>query len=182
MHNLRLNQHHSKRLQNAWNKYGESSFVFETLHECGEEDLVVNEQKWIDHFDSYNNGYNATPQAGTRRGSVYTHEQRMALSIAHRGVPKSPEHNAAVSAAKQGKSNGPFSEQARANMSIARMGNRNNAHMYIAIDPDGNRHEVDSLPKFCADHDLNYHCMHRVSRGKQASHYGWICHPVKEES
>lgn len=30
---LRLNKHHSPKLQNAWNKYGENNFVFEVIKE-----------------------------------------------------------------------------------------------------------------------------------------------------
>lgn len=41
---LRNNRHHSIYLQNAWNKYGEKSFVFETLENCSVESLFEREE------------------------------------------------------------------------------------------------------------------------------------------
>lgn len=55
---LRSNQHHSIKLQNAYNKYGEENFVFEILEECSKEELNEKEIKYIQLKNSYNNGYN----------------------------------------------------------------------------------------------------------------------------
>lgn len=58
--NLRYNRHHSKHLQNAWNKYGESNFEFGILEECSIEKLTEREQHWIDTKKAYHDefGYN----------------------------------------------------------------------------------------------------------------------------
>lgn len=45
-HGLRNNKHHSIRLQNAWNKYGE--LKFEIIELCDENELNDKEQFWID--------------------------------------------------------------------------------------------------------------------------------------
>lgn len=45
---LRRNRHHSPYLQNAWNKYGESAFVFEPLLICAKENTVFYEQRAMD--------------------------------------------------------------------------------------------------------------------------------------
>lgn len=87
-HLLRNGKHHSIRLQNAWNRYGESNFVFEIL-ECIENilTLVDIEQRWIDDLDSFGlNGYNATPIAGSRLGSKASEETKKKLSIARKGI------------------------------------------------------------------------------------------------
>lgn len=55
---LRRNQHHSTKLQNAYNKYGEENFVFEMLEECEVEKLNEKELLYIQKYDSFNNGYN----------------------------------------------------------------------------------------------------------------------------
>lgn len=55
---LRTNQHHSIKLQNAYNKYGENNFVFEILEECSKEELNEKELYYIQIKNSYNNGYN----------------------------------------------------------------------------------------------------------------------------
>lgn len=59
---LRANKHHSYKLQNAWNKYGEDDFIwFKKEVEIEKyEDLMELEIKEIAFYDSYNNGYNCT--------------------------------------------------------------------------------------------------------------------------
>lgn len=47
LYDLRRNKHHSPKLQNAWNKYGENNFVFEVIEEV-EKNLIIREQFWID--------------------------------------------------------------------------------------------------------------------------------------
>lgn len=73
---LKLNRHHSIKLQRSWNKNGCDAFIFEVIQYCNTEDLIINEQYWIDHFDSYNNGYNCNPIAGSQKGRVWTKEQK----------------------------------------------------------------------------------------------------------
>lgn len=64
VHFNRLNKknHHSPKLQMAWNKYGEDNFDF-TYHTFvieSIEELNVLEQQEIEKYDSFNNGYNMT--------------------------------------------------------------------------------------------------------------------------
>lgn len=47
-------------LYNAINKYGENHFWIEQLEECSVEKSNEREIYWIDVFDSFKNGYNAT--------------------------------------------------------------------------------------------------------------------------
>jgi len=57
---LRKKNHHSLKLQRAWNKYGEENFSFEVIERC---DLQHLYQKEIDHIlelNSYKLGYNNT--------------------------------------------------------------------------------------------------------------------------
>lgn len=56
---LRRNAHHNPRLQNAWNKYGESAFEFVVIHACTDDiELLDLEQKhldeWVNHPKCYN--------------------------------------------------------------------------------------------------------------------------------
>lgn len=44
----------------AMRKYGVDSFLFEILEECSVDVLDQREQYWINHFNSYKNGYNQT--------------------------------------------------------------------------------------------------------------------------
>ena len=59
---LKLNKHHSHKLQRAVNKYGIENFkvTYETKKIQEEDDLSLLEIQEIKKFDSYNNGYNET--------------------------------------------------------------------------------------------------------------------------
>lgn len=72
---LKKNEHHSKHLQAAWNKYGEESFIFNILEECNNEDLLAREQYYMDLYCSYDGyyGYNESEFAGK---PTMTPEQR----------------------------------------------------------------------------------------------------------
>lgn len=47
-------------LYNAMNKYGIEHFSISLIEECSTEDAPVREQYWIEYYNSYSNGYNAT--------------------------------------------------------------------------------------------------------------------------
>lgn len=66
---LLMNKHHSKKLQNAWNKYGFENFEFEIIEECEKEKLIEREQYYIDLYNSFNEGYNCCPIAGSSLGA-----------------------------------------------------------------------------------------------------------------
>jgi group I intron endonuclease len=64
--NLNNNKHHSYKLQNDWNKYGEDNFdfrVISALDDCINSYIdkfisLLYEHKYIKEYDSLNNGYN----------------------------------------------------------------------------------------------------------------------------
>ena len=65
---LRGNRHHSRKLQNAWNKHNESSFVFEVLLYCDPENCLMYEQIALDHYKpEYNICKIATSALGVKR-------------------------------------------------------------------------------------------------------------------
>ena len=65
---LRNNKHCNRKLQNAWNKYGEESFEFQVIEKCAYLDCFDEEIKFIALFNSYENGYNLT-RGGDKGGS-----------------------------------------------------------------------------------------------------------------
>lgn len=69
---LRLNKHHSKKLQNAFNKYGESAFCCGILLTCSVERLESEENKFIALLDAVRRGFNVKPQAFSNSGMVRT--------------------------------------------------------------------------------------------------------------
>lgn len=47
---LKNNNHFNSRLQNAWNKYGESNFKFEVMENIQEEFLIIREQHYLNEI------------------------------------------------------------------------------------------------------------------------------------
>jgi group I intron endonuclease len=128
---LEAGKHHSRHLQNAWNKYGPDAFQFDILARVprieGENTadfkarLLAEEQACIDTFLVVGEtGYNILPTAGSCLGRTLSPKTRAAISVALKGRPLSPEHCAklsvAVSAAKKGR---PLSPEHCAKLSVA---------------------------------------------------------------
>lgn len=71
---LRQNSHINKKLQNAWNTYGEDafSFVYKKYEIEDEDELNDLEINTIKEYDSYTNGYNLTSggDGGNTRGKL----------------------------------------------------------------------------------------------------------------
>lgn len=80
---LKRQIHHSMFLQRAWNKYGESSFVFELLEQVPTAaDLVVREQFYIDRLQP---DFNSCPVARSSLGYRHTREARKRMSQLKKG-------------------------------------------------------------------------------------------------
>jgi len=87
---LREGWHHSKKLQRAWKKYGEESFVLSILEFCPKECLLEREQFYMDAWQACKQGYNCVPMAGATRGYVQSKETRRKKSLAMLGRKQSP--------------------------------------------------------------------------------------------
>ncbi len=94
---LSQNIHGNKHLQNAYNKYGDSAFIFEIYDEVAilydlktltveqrrilkrslKPNILFFEQLWLDNFESWKpeNGYNKSPTAGSNLGIKVSEEQ-----------------------------------------------------------------------------------------------------------
>ncbi len=70
LNDLKGNKHHSIKLQRAYSKYGKDVFSFEIIEECDITLLIIKEQEHINNFNTYHDGYNCTPTAGSRLGST----------------------------------------------------------------------------------------------------------------
>ena len=79
---LKNNRHHSQRLQNSWNKHGETNFVFEILCQSNKKQLLEDEQRFINHYCSFEDksGYNICPTAGNTAGRLMTQETKTKIS------------------------------------------------------------------------------------------------------
>lgn len=134
---LRKNKHHCTYLQNAWNLYGEKSFVFYLLEETGlaKEELITKEQIYLD--EAKKEGwitYNISTKAGSRLGTKWSSstrdkamlyfrspEFRNKMRLVHLGRKIRPEDSIKHGLAWRGKKRPKFSEQWKRNISISKM-------------------------------------------------------------
>ena len=89
---LKNNNHPNKKLQNAYNKYGENNFSFNIIYRIVDFEDIVNlkekllnsEQYWMDYYNSYGiGGYNIAKIAGSCLGIKMSESQKIMLRKAH---------------------------------------------------------------------------------------------------
>lgn len=81
-HQLKNNKHHSIILQRAWNKYGETNFIFEIIEKCNPLECLKKEQFYIDKI---NPKYNINPNAESPLGRKLKQEHRKQISERTKG-------------------------------------------------------------------------------------------------
>lgn len=98
---LNKNIHHSKYLQNSWNKYGKKNFIFEILETCLlDKTLILSlEQKYID----VQSDYNMVKVAGSPLGFKHGEEMKNKISKALTGIKRSNETKLKISKSNTGK-------------------------------------------------------------------------------
>jgi len=80
---LRLNQHHSKYMQNSFNKYGEQNFIFEIIVQNSNfsyADLQDLEKQYIEQYGSFLDGFNETAGGEGTTQRQFSKETRKKLS------------------------------------------------------------------------------------------------------
>lgn len=174
---LRRGNHHSAKLQNAWNKYGSEMFAFSVIELVDDPSkLLEREQYWIDFANAAKSGYNMTPTAGSLLGHKFTEGTKEKMSKSATGHIKSPEHRKSLSLvntgkkmsdearqkmreAKLGKKRAPHSEATRAKMSASRIGYKpsEEAISKMAAAKRGRRHSAETKAKMSASHKARLH-------------------------
>lgn len=101
LHHLRNKNHHSRYLQNAWNKYRENNFVFLVLEEVDDVNNLLTREQW--YLDNTNCEYNICRIAGSSLGIKRTEETKRKVGDAFRGKALSDEHRNKISAALKGR-------------------------------------------------------------------------------
>jgi group I intron endonuclease len=119
---LALKKHHCISLQRAWDKSGCAAFVFEVVEyvdDLGQ--LITREQFHIDQQRATDprRGYNLSPTAGSRLGTVHSEATRAKLSASLAGRVLSEKHRANISAGSKGKKKPNRTAEHRARMSAA---------------------------------------------------------------
>ena len=116
-------------LQRAWNKYGQENFSFEILELCSEDMLDEIEIRYIDAYDSHNNGYNIEP--GGNQYKHLTDDTKKKIGDANRGRIRSEEAKQKMSELRSGKNNAMYgkhhSEESKKKMSDSKKGKSGHA-------------------------------------------------------
>lgn len=86
IHDLKNNKHHSGKLQNHFNKYGESDLIFIMVEPCVPELLINREQYFIDTLNPF---FNICKIAGSCLGVKRSQEYCENMSRARTGIPSS---------------------------------------------------------------------------------------------
>ena len=112
---LKQNKHHSKKLQNHYNKYGKNDLVFSILIGCEKDDLLTTEQFFI---DSYKPWFNVCPIAGNTSRRKVSKEIREKLRKKSKNRPSpnkgkrlSETHRGNISKAQMGEKNSFFNKR-----------------------------------------------------------------------
>jgi len=144
---LKAMKHGNSMLQNAWQKYGPESFIFEVLEYCSLEQLLIREQHHMDVLRSYDrqHGFNLSPIAGSCLGVKHSEAARANMSAAHLGKKQSEELITKRAAANRGKKR---SEETKAMMSAARLGNKHSEETKAKL--RGKKHSAETLAKMAA--------------------------------
>lgn len=150
--NLRKGAHTSHRLQQAWTRYGEQSFLFEVVELLTiRDDIGAREEFWVQSTkaNAEGFGFNARPTASTNAGIKHSEADRKHQSERRKGISATPyayERCAAVVSKE-----------------------------YIVTSPQGESFHIKNLRRFCIEHGLRYKHMHEVLRGKRHYCAGWMC-------
>jgi group I intron endonuclease len=121
LNNLRKNKHHSIKLQNHYNEYGESDLIFKLIEPCFPQFLLCREQEYIDSLNPY---FNICKTAGSSLGikrsdeyikklksRIVSDETRKLLGIkskgnkGRKGTPLTDEHKEKIRQKQSGKNN-----------------------------------------------------------------------------
>jgi group I intron endonuclease len=79
---LRIGKHYNRKLQNHFNKYGESDLRFEIIKYCNSEDLLRYEQSLLSEINTF---FNIAKNAGSSLGIKRSEKTKHKIGIANKG-------------------------------------------------------------------------------------------------
>lgn len=117
---LRNNSHHSSKLQHHYNKYGEHDLQFSIIVGCEKQDLIKNEQFFLDIYTPY---FNICKSARGCLGRVLSEETKKKISKSHIGIKNNPEALEKIRRANLGRKN-PHTPEQNLKISLAQKGRK----------------------------------------------------------
>lgn len=188
---MRKGDHCNPRMQNAFNKYGEKSFIFEVVEIVEDlNNLVVREQHYIDLYNvcKHEIGFNICPIAGSVQGRIVTVQARKNLSLAMKGRPGKPTSLETKIKQREAKLKNPtcywldkkHSIETRNKISNVQIGKfvkpetiLKKSKTAIFIDVNGNEIKVVNLSKFSRDNNLTKSALCRLARNEINQYKGY---------
>lgn len=132
---LRRNAHHSIKLQNHYNKYGEDDLTFSIVELCLPDFLTAIEDKYFHPLPWFNIHPSARSARGVKRrpesidkmrraktGKKMTEDQRLRMIASVTGIKRTEETKQRMSAWQKGKKKGPMPDAIRQKMSESHKG------------------------------------------------------------
>ena len=195
LNHLKNNKYYNKKLQNSWNKYGESNFVFEILEHTSRENLIKLEQQYLDFYKPYdkNVGYNIAKLTTTNNFGVKKNTKQipwnkgLKLSSSwNKGVATSDETKKKQSQAKIGAKHPNFgkqrSEETKNKISLSQKGEKGNNYgkptnrkKVYQFDLENNLIKEYEFLMDVENYGFNFKKVSAVALGKQKTHknYKW---------
>lgn len=190
---LRANEHDNPKLQNAWNKYGESSFEFLILEIIEHKEFLLNaEQFYLDIFFG-ESCYNILPAAKNRMGAKTSDFTKDKLRKYKNIIVKSPngtEH--IVENIKDFSKTHNLQVTALCEVIAKKRLHHKGWHLpetilpeMSFISPDGKMYTFifGELESFCKDNLLDPSAMRKLHTGEKRQHKNWypVCRIGKQE-
>ena len=160
---LRANKHRNSKLQNAFNKYGESAFTVHVLNENVPLDQLDDyEQTWLDMIREYpkDRVYNLCFVPSTTTGYKFTETQKLEQSKRLLGHKKTESAKKNIgSATKRKWEQGIMRSKPR--------------KVFSVVSPDGTIYDVKGLSGFAAQYNLNAGMLSIFVSKKIVVYKGW---------
>ena len=172
---LSHNRHVNNHLQNAYNKYGKDSFIFEVIENLEitdniKEDLLEREQFWIDNLRPE---YNILLVAGSTLGYHHTEEAKQKISNSTKGVKKSESHAKHI---REGQKGRVLSEEHKAKLSQAAKHRKSQSHHSI-INIDGVVYN--SIKEASERTGVKYNTIQKRLKNPNFGNYFYVKYPNK---
>lgn len=201
LRDLEGGQHHSYKLQMAWNKYGAEAFEVRILEEVDKAKLLEREQYWMDILQPFTNGYNIAPFANSTLGLRYSLEMLKSAYgeqyngydgfIDPEGNPIPPVVNLEQFSKERGLDPSSMNKLYRGvlgshhgwtNVNGANLVDKTHLAKHWTeypgwVSPAGEQVTIVNMRAFCKEHELDQPSMWKVMQGKYPQHKGW-CYPV----
>lgn len=174
---LKRNNHCSRYLQAAFNKYGRQSFFVEIVEYVSADKLLKREQYYLDTLNCCNReiGFNTCPVAGAPHKRKLSEEQRKRIGDALRGRKRSAE---VIERVRQGLIGRKMPKHHIENQRRLKTGLKQTeeniakrAKNFSLIGPDGTIYHESNLKRFCEKHGLHRYNINKVLSGERKQHH-----------